>query len=308
MIINDALTELATTTAITDQSRLFAILNLAGLEIWSSCDFPDTLEELPFQMTSAIRITLPWFVYVPRHAKGCDKIPIEFNTPRPFYFDSTWYLTPWQWRHLKTTPLIQNINNASPITFSRVKVGSSYENLDINITISGPTDIASRCTETVTLPRGQGSITTTNRFTDLIDCHKDVFNAVDIFGKTADGQLITQIPNHLFQARNTLWQFRDDCYPYIYCCFNQCKCLNVAYKRVFEPWTNEDQPLKDEIFLPLVWKAREIAKINQDADITIFAQKYTNAMQNASNNYSLGKHLRLNGMRNQFTKVYGGHI
>lgn len=309
MLTSDALTELSSTSGLTDQNRLLAILNLAGLEIWTGNDFPDTLEEQPFIVTQEIRVTFPWYVYCPRAVKGCDKIPVELNTPRPWYFDSKWFLTPWEWRHIKSTPLIQNINNATTITFSRPSIGNQqYENTDVNITITGSTDLGSKVTEVVLLARGQGSISTTNRFLDVIDVHKDVFCQTDISGATADGVVIIQLPNHLFEARNSLWQIRDDCYPYIYCCMNMCRCLLIAYKRIYEPFANPNDPIKDSLYLPLIWKAREISKINADADIPIFAAKYQQAMRDVSFNYSLGKQIKLNTPRNRFTKVYGGHL
>lgn len=197
-------------SGVTDAATRKAAIHLAAEEVWNSLDIPGTMQEIRVDTGANRYVTLPWQVYKVRGIKNAyDRVPVEVNTIHPLYHDYSSFLTPGDMAvELGRIPLKQKITNASTLTFTLRK----KESVDVVINIVGEVDNASRVIEPVTIPAGQLSAESVERFINLpTSITKTAVNRYDIDIADADGVVLGTIPNHLYSASYLLYQFRDRC-------------------------------------------------------------------------------------------------
>ena len=168
--------------------------------------------------------------------------------------------------------------------------------------------MATEVSEEVIIPAGSLSTMSVNGYEDFCSITKLVGTSSNVVVTDTENNELAMIPNHQYDARNTIIQIQDKCYNYLGCCMLQCRCLDVLYKPRFTGWTTFSSPVESAMSLALLNKALEIAKMRASDDPSIFADKATAIYVGADNNYSAGKSLRLQYRRGPFTSHYGGYL
>lgn len=300
MTFKDLKEIVAMTTSIADGDLLNQKINAAADEIWNSVDLPGCLQEDYFNLGESAVITLPYYVHRIRKVKPCEfGINTKLNGPIPAYSDHYYTNSPWNWRILRETPLMRDIEEASTL---EIRPEIQLES-DVLISFAGPTDVADRGQETVTLSAGESSVQTVNRYEDLDLLQKHSKTAANLHVYDAKGNEVAFIPNHILPAKNTQIQV------YTRCDSNMLnRCLSVLYKPIL-PYMSEDLDVFPEPYgHALVVKVLEWFKIDVKEALehaSLYATKSSSMFARASGDFETGQAKPIQARRSPFQKSSG---
>lgn len=300
MIFKDLKELVAATISIADGDLLNQKINSAAEEIWNSVDLPGCLQEDFFNLGDTAIITLPYYVYRIRKVKPCEfGVNTTVEGPIPAYSDHYYSNSPWKWRILRETPLMRDIEEASTL---EIRPEIPLES-DVLISLAGPTDVADRGQETVTLSAGESSVQTTMRYEDLDLLQKHSKTAANLRVYDAAGNEVAFLPNHILPARNTQIQVYSRCDNSF---LN--RCLAVLYKPVL-PYMAEDLDVFPEPYgQALLIKVLEWFKIDTKESLehaSLYATKSSSMFARASGDFTEGQSKPMQTRRSPFQKSSG---
>jgi hypothetical protein len=190
------------------RKTLVRFLNEAAQELYDQADMVGILMEQVFKVNGDQTITCPWYVGPIRGVREYASMQVwHINRMRPRYNQFNW---PDMWRNIR----IRNIQalQASLVAKSKIVVFTpQIETPPIQVTIVGPSDLASNTIETLTLDNsctvvnGGFTKTTSNSFNDVTTVFKNEINAFNILLSDVNGAQLTILPNCQYEALYQMW-------------------------------------------------------------------------------------------------------
>jgi len=302
-MLKDVISFVSSRTGETNREVLLREINFAWKEFWNSDDIPNSLFEMTVKPFDAqARITLPHYVGKVRAVKqNWSRERISLYTPRPYYQDTNYVVSPWSWRILGTTPLIKSIDNATTLTVKIPKV----ENAVFTVTLQGPTDNAQNEREQITFQTTDFAQVTIIRPTDLVSVTKDKITTQNVEILNAAGEVISLIPNDSFSAHNTIVQIIDKCTCNV--CTN-CQCFDILYKKPCPYLYNDEDTIHlEEVLMAKTIEWMSLPKLKPEQQPSSFNVKAVSLLQQFNNN-EVGIEKRMDIGRNPYQKVYSGHL
>lgn len=243
-----------------NRDQLVRYLNTAGREIWNTKDLPGTMFEQYFvvpvetnTVNPVTQITLPWYckgIRAVRWAPPGEKLQLQDMYPR--YQAKPWRQQLLTWRIKGTVPLSAPLDTAGQLTF----VLPTAQTVNVDITVSGPVSQGASATETVTIPIGQLTATTTRQFLSPTPhrISKSVITTTDVIIRNAAGTDLGIIPNRQESAENLLVQVAEDS---DYIGMRITGNVEVLYKMPYqELYFDQDVYISPDYEDCVVWRAR----------------------------------------------------
>lgn len=174
---------------------LLGFLNEAARELYPQADVAGSLMEQVFKVNGDQTVTLPWYVGNVRGCRALDsQIAWHINQLRPRYYQFNW-TDMWRNVRLKNKQALQtSVTNAS---FGVLTV-PQVENPPVIVTLSGPTPVASKINEVITMDAICKQ--TVNQFSDYTAIKKNIRNQFDITLSDIDGKVLSVIPNNCVES------------------------------------------------------------------------------------------------------------
>ena len=285
-----------------DRTTALREINYAWEELWNTDDLPDSLFEISLVPSSTTGLlSLPYYVGQIRAVKEHDShARITLETPRPYYHDGRYDLSPYTWRILGSSPLRTSITNASPLTLTIAEP----ETEEFTVTLEGPTDNAARSAEVATFAIGETSKVTTKCFTDITSATKDMITKANVNLSGANSEDYGYIPNDDFEARNILAQITERCGTIC----TSCACYDVLYKRKVPLLLNEGASVPfQQVLMTKTLEWITLPKDGGEVKADIFGQKARSLLE-ANVNSNTGVEKRLDLPINPFVTRYYGHL
>lgn len=298
-MLSDVISFVKSRTGLADRATILREINFAWKEVWNSDDLPGSLNEISFRAAN-IRISLPWYVGEVRGVKrNWDRTRIQLNTPRPYYQDSQIWQSEFEWRLFGPQPLLKTIVNATTLDITI----DDAEDENLSVVLLGPDDTAQVRREEVIFTPGVTAKTTTYRFTDLIAFTKSIVTKSDVRLVNSNSEIISIIPNLLFEANHQFVQIRDNCD------INSITyCYDVLFKKTTPYLYFDEQPVPfQEVLMAKTLEWISMPKDEQISKTQAFAEKGSTLLQQFNNNErSTAKRLDIG--RNPFPSVYRGQL
>lgn len=275
-----------------------AAIQLAAEEVWNTVDLPNTLREARVETNSERYVALPWEIYKIRKARMSNaRLDLELNTAGGPYQDDNFYQSDLTCRILRRVPLHTKITNASTIRFQLKKAQTA----DVQLTVCGETDLASRCIEPVTIPAGATYQDTVERYVNIPEyITKAAATTVDIQIRDASGNEIGLFPAHLTECTYYLAQFYDRCTqissPYL-------GCVDIVYKPHMPPLTDSNDVFPAPFHQVVIFKALEHIYLKSDETVetaAVYNQKALEILRQFTTDELLGRTLKPALKRNGF--------
>lgn len=298
-MLKDILDFIQSRTDLASREDVLREINNAWREIWNTDDLPNSVFEMtvkPYDNTA--RISLPHYVGILRGVKAnMGRLRVDLNTPRPYYQDEQYYQSPYTWRVLGVSPLRTSISNASQLT---LKI-SEPETEQFAVTVIGPTDNAVESKESIVFEIGETEALSKLRFTDATSIVKDYLTKSDVNIFDADGNLMGEVPNLSYEARNTVIQITDKC---LQCC-NNCRCFDILFKKPAPVLYYDEQYVAyPEVLMQKTMEWISMPKEGQEKKTLMYAEKSKNLLQQFSKNETSFEN-RMDLGRNLFTTYTG---
>jgi hypothetical protein len=286
-------------------------LNTAWQEMWDSQDLPGCLESVLIKPEdgSARYLALPGFVgriQGIRYAAWGPTIRLNYPTT---YFQGTG--PRWQslveWSSVDEEPLKRQVLNVSPLTF---KVPAPLDE-DIAITVVGNATGAERARETVTLLRGERSVTTSIAFGPSISSiTKTAYCAKDITVVDKDDNELAVLGAADLQCRYMIVKLFDFCNRMLDLA---CQAFEVLYKkRCSVLFFDEDTvPAPHYVAVQNQAVASLLAARSGDGDLTrasVFSARAAKAVSAFSQAQMRGTTVRIDTGKNSMYSEYYGHL
>jgi hypothetical protein len=230
MIVQDLIEFIAKNRGITDGDSIYEFLNEAVQEIWNSEDFPGTLEEESFKPyeEGVSFVSLPYYVHSIRGVRPCKRMTTDLMAKATAVMDDQYIFSPWRWRHVKKTPLIRDLEEASQLLIKRALPTSTEE---VIVTLGGSGDIADSAQESVLFTAADSEKLTTNSYEDLKFLVKNVITDCNFEVYDSAGNLVAVLPNHYLETHNTIIQITDTCQQSVV----TTTCVLILYKPYLPP-------------------------------------------------------------------------
>lgn len=267
------------------------LLNRAAKEIYESSDLVGCLREQVFyaDLTDNYQITLPYYVEDIRGIRPYNgQYPLTLEQMSPKYMTNDWGAINKNWREKYRTPLETSLDSASHLKFTI----SAVMGVAVTINITGSTPTTDRITETVVIPAGQLTITTSNLWTNfpgLKVIRKEIITTTNVEIKNDAGTIVGHIANCELEASNLLVQVIN---PIVGCngtscgsttpCASGvgCSCWEVLYKIKFIPFSGDfDEFPCSGYDQAIEWKARELWWADQEGKETRASLAFTKCNQ-----------------------------
>lgn len=251
------------------EERLIALdyINLAAEEIWKANDLVGSLREDVFNILEDYRrISLPYYVEMVRGVRPYprDGTVVKIETLRDKYIDKF----PWSqydtdqtiWRFCGITPTERDLGSATSLSANL----SIVEDGPVNVTITGSTANADSVTETLTIPEGSTSVTSTKVFTPfpgIKAIFKDVETQSNVIIRDNASNQIAMIANRESEARNVIMEILE-CDETL---SSACLSYQVLYKLRFTPFVSDyDVFQSEEYFNAIYYKAKALYCSDQE--------------------------------------------
>lgn len=285
-----------------DDDRALREINIAYKELWATNDFENSVQEISVMPVDQSNIiTLPWYVDVLKAVKlNPSRERVRLFDPRPYYQDETYWQSPFAWRVLGTSPLNTSITNATTLTLTIPKA----ETARFIVTLQGPSDYSQNTREQVVFEIGDTEHETERAFLDVTSLSKDVLTNNDVKITTASTLDIASIPNHRYEARNTVVQITDKLYKPC----NFCQCWDILYKNPCPILVYPETPVPGEE--SLMNKVMEWVTMPQEdggAQAALFNLK-SEALLKIANNNVKGVDKPLDMQRSPWETRYYGNL
>lgn len=213
-------------------------LNLAWSAIWTAEDLPNCFQTILIKPSSGDRwMSLPGFVdriQGIRYASWGPTIKLNYPTT---YFNGQG--PRWQnlleWRSVDVEAVKRQIDIVAPVTLTTAAPLSA----DVEVTIIGEGAGSGRLRETVTLPAGERTVTSSKSFGPTItSITKKVYTESDITVSDSAGNELAVLGSAELETRFVVVKLHDCCDQFINL---NCQCFEVLYKtRPPVLWFEED--------------------------------------------------------------------
>lgn len=299
-------------TSATNKDQLRRYINTAGREIWNTRDLPgSTFEQyfsLPIQTDPAnptTQITLPWYCQGIRAARWTPPgLKLELNDLRPRYQATPWRQQLLVWRIVGSIPLATALDTAQQLTFFL----PAAQTEQVNITITGATNNGASITETVSIPIGQTTVTTTNQWLvpTPVRISKNVLTTMDVIIRNNAGSEVGRIANRQYTAENLLVKIAEDS---DYFGPRIAGTIEILYKKPYEElWYDTDVFVNTDYEDALVWRARANFEALQDGDLSLqraaaLAAKSDELIARLSANQESGIQMNVNFAPNRYANA-----
>lgn len=292
-----------------DRDRILYEINNVWEQMYYSADGPENRYTMAVQVAydQNVRVlTLPEYVYAVRAVRALrGDYPVTLYSPEYFMGDTKSYQNFNEWIVQPHTPLLNNINNATQITFTAADVMTS----DVLISISGTTDRAQSGSEIITLKAGQRTISTKYTYRDVTACSKNIITAFDIIGTDGDGTAILKLPNCWKEAKHVRIQFKDlrDTTAQPLTCFNilferRCPYLFNDADDVPLPY---DKALQNKV-VANIYATIVNAEGTIDPRVSLFNETGTAALKQEIGDLVVGETKILSTRKSMYTIDYSG--
>lgn len=299
-MLRDIISFIAARTGLKDREAILREINYAWNEIWNSDDLPNSLFEVTVVPSDSAdkRISLPYFVHRIRAVKESgSRLRVTVNTPRPYYQDGSYDLSPYTWRELGSSPLSRTIENASLLKFSI----TTPETARFTVTVIGPDDNAVETRDQVIFSPGDLEKWTTKRFTDATSIVKDALLSSNVSITGANDEDFGIIPNLAYEARNTVIQVTDKCA----CVCTSCNCFDILFKKPAPVLYYDEQAVPfPEVLMTKTLEWIELPKDGQEKKALIYAEK-SKALLNSYNANERGVEKKIDLGTNHFCTARG---
>jgi len=301
-----------------DRTTLLLYLNEAARELYDQSDMDGILMEQVFKVNADQTISLPYYVGALRAIRSLySNEQWHINKLQPRYSQINWK-DQWKNFRLRNLQALQYTNTNASVGVITVP---TIEDPPIVVTVVGPTTNASSATEAVTMDALTKN--TTGAYIDYVTVAKDRINTVDVTLSDADGNLLTTIPNCMYEAR---YQIVDvSTYP-----FNNANTsllnnyLEILYKKALTSLFNDSDsfPSKTDYDDILVNKMLQLYSEDQgkaeealayDSKATrSLARKHEDANRSTEDMINLSRHphdrvhTRISGSRRFYLGWWGG--
>jgi hypothetical protein len=252
MIAQELIQFAANNSGISNSETIHSFLNQAAQELWNSEDFPGTLQEESFQpyAPGVPFVSLPYYIQAIRGIRPCRGMTTDLGHKATAVMDDRYIYSPWKWRHVKKTPLIRDIEEASQLTIKRTLPTATDE---VIITLAGPSDVADQAEESLLFTANINELKTTNGYEDLVLLAKNVISDCNFEVRDSAGNLVAVLPNHYLEVNNTVIQITDTCNQQVIA----SNCVFVLYKPYLPPILRDTDPIPHLLEQALYFKFLE---------------------------------------------------
>lgn len=304
MIVQDLIEFIAKNRGITNADTVYSFLNQAMQELWHSEDFPGTLQEESFKPYNEgmAFVSLPYYVHSIRGVRPCRRMTTDVMHKGTAVMDDQYIFSPWRWRHVKKTPLIRDLEEASQLTIRRADPEATDE---VIISFGGPCDVAESKQEAILFTSSDAEKQTEGAYESLDFLNKNVISTCnfDIFDSA--GNKVAFLPNHYLEVNNTIIQVTDTCQQSIV----TTTCVLVLFKPYLPPLLRETDVIPQFMEQALYYKVCEWLDLNTDDKLeraVMMGVKATSLHDRAANIAERGQNKPMNFRRNPFT-LYAGY-
>lgn len=187
-----------------ERSVLLRFANEAMREAYMQCDPVGSLMEAVFKVNGNQTVSLPQYVgFVRAIRELCSWEPWHLKQMRPRYNQFNWPDSWRGWRLRNRQALMATVVNQSVGVITVPFV----ETPNIVVTVSGPTALASRATESVIM--SSTVMKTQNQYMDYVTVQKDRANDYDVSLVDIDNNPLTVIPNTELTAQYQIVDVSD---------------------------------------------------------------------------------------------------
>lgn len=281
-------------------------IQLAAQEVWDSVDMPNSLQELRVCTDSERYITFPWQVHKIRKVRSAyNRVDLEINRVNAHYNDANFYQGEFVCRILRKIPLQDKITNASTLKFKLKKA----ETFDVTFTITGETDMASRCIEPVIIYAGSTEAYSVERYVNIPDSiTKNRRLSADTIITDASANTLATFAAHLLECTYYLAQMYDRCITR-YSSYQGC--FDVVFKSHMPPLEDENDTFADPYSQVIIFKALEQIYLKSKDTIQVSAaynEKAKALLAQFTTDELAGTTVRPSVKHNRFVSYYPGRL
>ena len=280
-----------------ERSIIVAKINDAFLEIYDSADLPESLDEIIADINvQAQTITLPWFCDNVRKLRWYDqRLPITIDNQENRYH-ADWGNELWikKWRKVAREALQTSISNFSILELSIPQPEAEA----FTVSITGETTNSSYTNEIVSFTNLETIKVTVGNFKKVKSIAKSRQLSQNLTVKDADGNILAEIPNHLFTFKYLTIQILDQQSSALQ---QNYSSVEVFYKKAFHPVKDDyDEFLWGNKYdLAIVWKFLEQNK-NSFIEALAAQEKCKQVLDQIIANEAVGIHSKIDFKENAY--------